>query len=217
MIDITNTAVTGFDAAFRGMRNPMNSWEKSDSAYFCDDCEKCPWQWLENCDAYHVGEADMTLAKKLIASGDDHGKFLRMINVSCDIKAPLYWWKEFDTYKVGTVADSCSTMHKLTAKEFDISDFSTDGGADEYGTNTMNALVVLLNDLRERYIGTKDKNIWRAMVQILPCSYMQLRTVSTNYAVLRRMYAARKAHKLTEWHDFCRWVESLPYADGLLV
>ena len=224
MIVISNTAVTGFDAAFRGMRNPMNSWEKSDSAYFCDDCEKCPWQWLENCDAYHVGEADMTLAKKLIAAGDDHGKFLRMINVSCDIEAPLYWIAEHDTYKIGTVRDSCSFMHRGLSRPFSVDDFSKDDVSAEGQIEELERIVDTLNVLRKRAMQRKEQgnragyeSLFRTIRQLLPQGYMMTYTWSANYAVLRKIYHARKNHRLPEWHYFCRWVESLPYAYDLLV
>lgn len=206
MIKITNAEVSGWDAAIRGMRNPMNSWDKSDSKH-----------WHETIVGHEVerrvvGNADLTLMKKLVKAGSDHGKFMRMINVTMDVTAPLYWWKEWDTYKVGTVANSCSTMHKIADKEFTLDDFSTEH-LDDVSLDTFNYIIAQLEYDRRLYIKTKDKKYWWDMIQLLPSSYNQKRTVQLNYAVLRNMYHARRNHKLDEWRDFCSWVESLPYAE----
>lgn len=196
MIKIENAEVFGWEAAIRGMRNPMNSWDKSDSI--------CNAGYLQ--DGIICGENDLKLMKSLSKAGSDHGKFLRMINVTCDITAPLYWYKEFDTYKVGTVANSCSTMHKIHAKEFTMDDFSC-----EWCPGFTNGVVETLEAWRKAYLETKDKKYWYAMIQLLPSSYNQRRTVQMNYQVLKNMYHARKNHKLDEWHEFCRWAEGLPY------
>lgn len=206
MIKIENAETYGFEAAVRGMRNPMNSWSKSDSK----------WDGFGDADGYSVGEDDLGLMKKLVKAGSDHSKFMRMINVTCDITAPLYWWKEFDTYKVGTVANSCSTMHKIHDKEFTIDDFSHErltGGA---MVALRSVIVPQLNDDRCKFLESKDKQYWYNMIQLLPTSYNQRRTVQLNYAVLQNMYHARKAHKLDEWRDFCKWVLALPYARDLI-
>ena len=204
MIQIEKTGVFGWESAIRGMRNPMNSWDKSDSDWgFADEIE-----WVN-------GENDLALMKKLVNAGSDHSKFMRMINVTCDITAPLYWWKEFDTYKVGTVANSCSTMHKIHAKEFTLADFSWE----HLGNRALCTLERVIDDMnyyREKFIETKDKECWWQMIQLLPTSYDQKRTVQLNYAVLRNMYHARKSHKLDEWRAFCEWVEKLPYAKELI-
>lgn len=193
MIEITKTETYGWEAAIRGMRNPMNSWDKSDSTDT-------------------LGYNDLGLMKKLVDAGSDHAKFMRMIGVSCDINAPLYWWKEYDTYKVGTVANSTSTMHKIHAKEFALEDFSHEHLLNKE-RDVLECIVALLNEDRQYFIETKDKNYWWQLIQLLPSSYNQLRTVTLNYAVLRNMYHARKNHKLDEWRTFCRWVETLPYSE----
>ena len=201
MIQISKTNVNGFEAAIRGMRNPMNSWDKSDSVF-------TDYNGMTD----YVGKNDFDLMMKLSKAGNDHGKFLRMINVSMDINAPLYWWKEFDTYKVGTVANSCSTMHKIHSKEFILDDFSHE----HLSRNSEKVLmhtIKCLNDYREEFLKDKDKHNWWQMIQILPSSYNQKRTVVVNYAVLKNMYHARKEHKLDEWRMFCRWIEQLPYAE----
>lgn len=205
MIKIENTEAFGFEAAIRGMRNPMNSWSKSDSK----------WNYAFEA-TYDIGHNDLDLMKRLINAGSDHSKFMRMINVTCDITAPLYWWKEFDSYKVGTVANSCSTMHKIHAKEFTLDDFSHEhltGGALVALTNV---IIPQLNDDRCNFLETKDKQYWHNMIQLLPTSYNQRRTVQFNYAVLQNMYHARKSHKLDEWRDFCKWIVTLPYARDLI-
>ena len=216
MIKITNAEVFGWDAAIRGMRNPMNSWNKSDS-FLCNvECDECPERG-NHCQGhnyldYVVGDNDLTLMKKLVKAGSDHAKFMRMINVTMDATAPLYWWKEFDTYKVGTVANSCSTMHMIANREFTLVDFSTEH-LDDVSLDTFNYIIAQLEYDRRLYIKTKDKKYWWDMIQQLPSSYNQKRTIQLNYAVLRNMYHARRNHKLDEWHDFCSWVESLPYAE----
>ena len=225
MINITNTGVYGWEAAIRGMRNPMNSWAKSDSGLKVMNETDVEFGYEPNYE-YIIGENDLKLMKSLSKAGNDHGKFLRMINVTVDITAPLYWWKEFDTYKVGTVANSCSTMHKIHAKEFTLDDFSFEhlfDGLDtvddidnemeyyENPTTCLEYVIGVMNHYREKFIETKDKRYWWQMIQLLPSSYNQKRTVQLNYQVLKTMYFARKAHKLDEWHTLCEWCESLPY------
>lgn len=310
MIKITNTEVFGWGTAVRGMRNPMNSWDRSDSFWCNGECDECPERG-NSCNGEHyidfvIGDNDYALMEKLVKAGSDHAKFMRMINVTMDVTAPVYWWSEYDTYKVGTVANSCSKMHKLLCKPFEMSDFSFDklsgfkneikqfrpevdeeeelwkridadydvsnqgrirrgsrvlsGSvhrdnyifvtlhgmlskrqiAKEYGVShtcvndiindkykyaesvnvfeeVARPLVDTLNELRDSYFSCEDetskKQIWYSIVQLLPSSYNQMRTVQLNYAVLRNMYHARKNHKLDEWRDFCSWVESLPYAE----
>lgn len=217
MIKIENPEVTGWEVAIRGMRNPMNSWDKSDSWYGCrmgdyghTDAYDCENRCRLDCE-FCLGTNDYDLMKKLVQAGSDHSKFMRMINVTLDITAPLYWWKEMDTYKVGTVRNSCSTMHKVHAKEFEIDDFSHDHLPEN---NTVLAYIVCaLNVYRKNYLETKDKDWWWQIIQILPSSYNQRATLQLNYAVLRSIYHARKNHKLDEWHDFCYWVECLPYSE----
>lgn len=213
MIKIESTETYGWEAAIRGMRNPLNSWDKSDS-YFGPD-------YLEDENTYvksFIGSNDFDLMKRLRNAGTDHRKYMRMITVSCDITAPLYWWKEFDTYKVGTVANSCSTMHKIQAKEFTIDDFSHEHILCETftglvnPTTLLNGIVDVLNQNRKLYLETKDKKYWWQMIQLLPSSYNQKRTVMLNYEVLANIYKSRKNHKLDEWHVFCDWIEGLPYS-----
>ena len=211
MIKIENTDVFGWDSAIRGMRNPMNSWDKSDSHWDLRS-DKIEAEWF-----YLVGENDLNLMKKLSKAGNDHAKYLRMINVTCDITAPLYWYKEYDTYKVGTVANSCSTMHKITSKPIELSDFSIDNVYfdDDYNEISLEDMfdnvVSNCEDLRLKYLETKDKRYWRGLIQLLPSSYNQKRTVQLNYQVLKNMYFSRRHHKLDEWKEFCSWCESLPY------
>lgn len=211
MIKIEKTMSYGWEAALRGMRNPMNSWDKADSVFYvrCDDCEGdgCPLSEPS------IGDNDHELMMKLAKSGTDHAKYRRMITVTCDITAPLYWWKEFDTYKVGTVANSCSTMHKIHSKDFTLDDFSHEHMLDEWKALLEHSIVSLLNMAREAYIATKDKTYWWQMIQLLPTSYNQMRTIQLNYEVLRNMYHSRKNHKLDEWRTFCEWIESLPYSE----
>lgn len=216
MIKIECTHVDGWVSAIRGMRNPMNSWEQSDSGYGCVDkiCKSCgfDYNWCGNTGEYKIGEKDLDLMKRLVRAGSDHSKFMRMITVTCDITAPLYWWKEFDTYKVGTVRNSCSTMHKIHAKEFTKDDFSYENVLDDVAT--INASLGRLNYARSKYLETKDKRYWYSMIQILPSSYNQKATVQINYAVLRNMYHGRKNHKLDEWSvGFCNWIKTLPYSE----
>lgn len=213
MIRIEHTDVYGWEAAVRGARNPMNSWKKSDSYNTqVEDVET-----LETARyAFFLGENDLKLLHTLAHAGPDHGKFLRMINVTVDLTAPIYWWKEYSTYKVGTVANSCSTMHKIHAKEFTLDDFSTEH-LRMMSLEMMDNIIKLLNVYRANYLDSKEKTYWWQLIQMLPSSYNQRRTVQLNYAVLKAMYHARKNHKLDEWHTFCEWVESLPYAKELIL
>lgn len=216
MLKVENVEVLGWDAAIRGMRNPLNSWEKSDSQFVRDPdygCfGVCPCAELVDCDCCHVGPNDLKLMNTLRNAGTDHRKFMRMITVYLDITAPLYWWKEFDTYKVGTVANSCSTMHKIAAKEFTLEDFSHE----HLGYQSIRVLkdtIKVMNDFREEFIKDHEKVNWWQMIQLLPSSYNQKRTVMLNYEVLANMYKSRRNHKLDEWHTFCDWIESLPYSE----
>ena len=215
MIKIEHTNVYGFEDAIRGMRNPWNSWEKSDSypTYIEDEhtLQRASFEFF-------VGENDLTLMKKLVSAGTDHSKFMRMINVTCDITAPMYWWKEFDTYKVGTVRNSCSTMHTITEKEFTLDDFSHEHIYNDVSTEPSSLKVLLsiintLNQYRHLHLVSKHKSDWWQIIQLLPSSYNQRATVQLNYAVLRNMYHARKNHPLDEWREFCKWIESLPYSE----
>ncbi|MBE6549794.1 MAG: hypothetical protein E7670_05120 [Ruminococcaceae bacterium] len=204
MIKLERTSVMNLENAIRGARNPMNSWGKMDSSY---DGEG----------NYILGENDLDLAKRLACAGSDHRKFLRQIFVSVDITAPLYWWKEFDTYKVGTVANSCSTMHKIHAKAFEREDFSCDR-LDSDGLAALDALIAYLEAERQKFCANKeDRQPWHNMIQLLPSSYNQMRTVTMNYENLINMYYARKNHKLAEWHTYCDWIASLPYAEELIL
>lgn len=208
MIKLEKTGVFGWEAAIRGMRNPMNSWDKSDSHGCYMPCgTPCKYPL-----SYCIGTNDLKLMNKLAKAGDDHGKFLRMINVTVDITAPLYWWKEFDTYKVGTVANSCSTMHKIADKEFTSYDFSIEHLEDLW-LNDFYCLLWSLNEARNKYLETKDKKYWWQMIQLLPSSYNQKRTVQLNYQVLKNMYNSRRNHKLNEWRQLCDWIEDLPYSE----
>ena len=185
-----------------GMRNPMNSWDKSDSKY-------------NDLDEYKMGNNDKDLMKRLAMAGTDHRKFMRMMPVYVRITAPLYWWKEFDTYKVGTVANSCSTMHKIQAKEFTLKDFSTEHlYDDEY--ELLKKVIEALNGDRELYLESLKKNDWWQMIQLLPSSYNQTRNVMLNYEVLANIYKSRKDHKLDEWREFCNWIKSLPYSELII-
>ena len=222
MIKLENCEVLGWEHAIRGMRNPMNSWEKSDSLV-CSECGGCTRG--DSCERYcngtFIGPNDHELMMKLANAGPVHGKFRRMITVYVDITAPLYWWKEFDTYKVGTVANSCSTMHKIHAKEFTVEDFSCEHlvksepipGRTYSPFEMLRATVHNLNVYREMFLETKDKKYWWQMIQLLPSSYNQKRTVMLNYEVLANIYQYRKDHKLDEWREFCKWIESLPYSE----
>ena len=208
MLTIENAETFGWEAAIRGMRNPKNSWSKSDSWWSSPD------ENGTDAPLFIVGENDLKLASALANSGTDDGKFLRMIHVQLDVTAPLYWFKEADQYKVGTVTDSCSTMHKIHSKEFTLDDFSH-----EHLYSPMHDLkptVDLLNVYRERFLDTKDKEDWWQLIQLLPSSYNQRRTWDLNYAVLRNIYHARRNHKIDEWHTLCDWIETLPYAKELI-
>lgn len=208
MIRIENVDVFGWEAAIRGMRNPMNSHDKSDSGLKIMNEEDAEFGYEPNYE-YVVGENDLTLMKKLCKAGTDHRKFMRMINVTMDITAPLYWWKEYDTYKIGTVANSASTMLKIHAKEFTLDDFSHEH-MNEKSEYMLKDLIKYLNAVREAFLETKDKTYWWQMIQLLPSSYNQRRTVQLNYEVLCNMYHARRNHKLDEWVEFCKWIETLP-------
>lgn len=217
MIKIEKTEVIGFEPAIRGMRNPMNSWEKSDSGHcqrdLLRDCRTCLHYETNypTCQPhYDIGPNDYKLMMQLRNAGTDHRKFMRMITVYADITAPLYWWKEFDTYKVGTVANSCSTMHKIAEKEFTLDDFSHDHLMVE-AIDLLEVFLGALNTSRKTFLITKDKKYWWQMIQLLPSSYNQKRTVMLNYEVLANIYASRKNHKLDEWSELCEWIESLPY------
>ena len=203
MIRITNISVMNFENAMRGARNPMNSWARMDS-YYDDEGN------------FVLGENDLSLAARLAKAGSDHRKFVRQIIVSLDISAPFYWWKEFDTYKVGTVANSCSTMHKIQAKEFTRSDFSCEHMSEE-GLAVLDSVIAFMERERLAFIETKDKAHWHNMIQMLPTSYNQLRTVTLNYEVLINIYKARRYHKLDEWKIFCAEIEKLPYAKELIM
>lgn len=202
MITLERTSVMNLENAIRGARNPMNSWDRMDSYY-------------DENGQYVLGEQDLSLARRLCQAGSDHRKFIRQIFVSVDITAPLYWWKEYDTYKVGTVANSTSTMHKIHAKPFELSDFSCDH-MDAETLAQMEQLVGFLEKLRQKYLEGKDKQYWYDMIQLLPSSYHQMRTCTLNYENLRNIYWARRQHKLEEWRTVCRWIESLPYAAQLI-
>lgn len=203
MIKIERTSVVNFENAMRGARNPLNSWARYDS-YFDEKGN------------FVFGENDLSLAKRLCQAGTDHRKFVRMIFVSVDVTAPMYWWKEYDTYKVGTVANSTSTMHKITSKPFEMSDFSVDH-MNEEGIKAMEKVIETLEDLRLRYLETKDKTIWYTIIQLLPSSYNQMRTCTLNYENLCNIYYARRNHKLQEWHTYCDWITQLPYFKELFI
>lgn len=214
MIRIENVETYGWKAALRGMRNPKNSWDRSDTEYINN-----PYRLIEK-----IGEKDLELAQRLADAGPVHGKFLRMITVTCDITAPRYWWIEFDTYKVGTVSDSCSTMHKITERDLTLDDFSHEH-LDRYCTGLLKNTINEINRDRKCYVDfdkiqeqygkspVDKKKYWWYMIQLLPGSYNQKRTVQMNYAVLKNMYQYRKDHKLDEWRDFCAWIEGLPYSE----
>ena len=222
MINIEHIETYGWEAAIRGMRNPLNSWDKSDSfpAVNCEKCGRIEREGMctakgRDCtgfECFYVGNADLKLMQTLIKAGPDHGKFMRMIGISMDITAPLYWWKEYDTYKVGTTANSCSTMHKIHAKEFTLDDFSHEHLVGK-SVVALKSVIEAMNHERDCYLATKDKDCWWQMIQLLPSSYNQRRTVTLNYAVARNQYHARKAHKLSEWVDYCKVLEGLPYAE----
>ena len=234
MLKIENTEVAGWEAAIRGMRNPMNSWKKSDSGWNVhvppvELRNQVDWkEWADHYKtvqysdeySYDIGPNDLDLMTRLRNSGTDHRKFMRMITVYLDITAPLYWWKEFDTYKVGTVANSCSTMHKIAAKEFTMDDFSHEH-LDHLSLELLNNVIDKLNANRNEFLEYKDgddsinskKDYWWQMIQLLPSSYNQRRTVMLNYEVLANIYKSRRNHKLDEWHTFCDWIKSLPHSE----
>lgn len=221
MIKFENTDVMNFEGAIRGMRNPLNSWDKSDSKFSLEN-KIVNGRFRES---VRIGENDLALAQRLIKAGSDHRKFLRQIFVSVDITAPLYWWKEFDTYKVGTVANSCSTMHTIHSKPIELSDFSFDEMNIDFTTGDdplefsflYYRVVEDCESLRRRYIETKDKKYWRALIQLLPEAYNQKRTVTLTYENLRNIYGSRRNHKLTEWSvGFMEFIDSLPYAEELI-
>ena len=214
MIKIENDEVFGWDAALRGMRNPLDSWHKSDSYWtHIEDPET-----LETANYQHfMGDNDLKLAQSLSRAGKDHAKYLRMINVTCDLVAPLYWWKEFDTYKVGTVANSCSTMHTIHKRPFEYDDFSCEHLIDFSYQIVLKQTIDALNHYRGEYLRTQDKFNWWQMIQLLPQSYNQRRTVQLNYQVLQSMYFARRNHKLSEWHELCDWALELPHFKELCV
>lgn len=203
MIRLERTSVMNFENAMRGARNPMNSWARSDSFY-------------NEAGEYVLGPNDLDLAKRLRRAGSDHRKFLRQVIVSVDITAPMYWWKEYDTYKVATVANSTSTMHKITSKPFAIDDFSHDRLSPS-AEIFMQGIVDELEQIRLRYVETKDKAHWYDIIQLLPSSYNQMRTCTLNYETLINIYYARKSHKLAEWHTFCDWIKTLPYAEQIII
>ena len=230
MIKIENTKVVGWEESIRGMRNPMNSWAKSDSGWESDyfnttDYDSRTYVECNGGDSYFLGPNDAGLMMKLRNCGTDHRKFMRMITVYMDITAPLYWWKEYDTYKVGTVANSCSTMHKIASKEFTFDDFSHEKlitsvcmeiQEQHIRISPMQALgttIECLNSYRDLYLKTKDKKYWLQMIQLLPSSYNQRRTVMLNYEVLANMYKSRKNHKLDEWRTFCEYIKAFPYSE----
>lgn len=203
MIKLERYNVMNFDGAIRGARNPMNSWARSDSSY-------------DENGNFILGECDRELGKRLVSSGSDHRKFIRQILVTVDITAPLYWWKEYDTYKVGTVANSCSTMHKIHSKPFDRDDFSHERMSDE-ALACLDSIIAFLEKSRTLFNETKERSHWHDMIQLLPSSYNQMRTCTMNYETLINIYGARRNHKLAEWHTFCEWIESLPYADSFIL
>ncbi len=210
MLKIENTQVYGWEAAIRGMRNAKNSWDKSDSY----------WTHIENPETlntapfqFFVGENDLALMKSLAKAGSDHRKYMRMIVVYVDVIAPLYWWKEACTYRIGTVMNSCSTMHKLHVRDLTMDDFSHEHVDGSMWEDVLHSTVNALNFARDEYLTTQHKDFWRSMIQLLPSSYNQRRTWMLNYEVLRNIYHARKNHKLDEWHQFCDWIETLPYSE----
>lgn len=203
MIKIERDAVMNFENAIRGARNPMNSWNRMDSYY--DEDGK-----------FIMGPNDLSLAQRLARAGSDHRKFIRQIFVSVDFTAPLYWWKEYDTYKVATVANSTSTMHKIASKPFELDDFSHDH-MNKKALESLKSVIAVLEELRLEYVETKNKDVWYSMIQLLPSSYNQMRTCTLNYETLMNIYYARRNHKLEEWHTLCDWITTLPYAKELIL
>ena len=226
MIKIENTEIVGWEAAIRGMRNPLNSWEKSDSKWYSIGIPTSNPAAINDkylSQKYCIGDNDLDLMKRLRNAGTDHRKFMRMITVYVDITAPLYWWKEFDTYKVGTVANSCSTMHKIHAKEFTLEDFSCehlfDTPESEFNDSmdVLKEVIDILNLYRDHFVKNPHrKDYWWQLIQLLPSSYNQRRTVMLNYEVLANIYKSRRNHKLDEWHVFCEWIENLPYSELII-
>lgn len=226
MIKIENTEIVGWEAAIRGMRNPLNSWEKSDSKWYSIGIPTSNPAAINDkylSQKYCIGDNDLDLMKRLRNAGTDHRKFMRMITVYVDITAPLYWWKEFDTYKVGTVANSCSTMHKIHAKEFTLEDFSCehlfDTPESEFNDSMdiLKEVIDILNLYRDHFVKNPHrKDYWWQLIQLLPSSYNQRRTVMLNYEVLANIYKSRRNHKLDEWHVFCEWIENLPYSELII-
>lgn len=226
MLKIENTEVVGFEAAIRGMRNPMNSWEKSDSCtkgfVWCNEFCGKPIDGCDKESGLYLGPNDHDLMMRLRNAGTDHRKFMRMITVYLDVTAPLYFWKEFDTYRVGVEKNSCSTMHKIHAKEFDVNDFSHEHveelTGDDYNMSYDFLLrtIDILNYYRKKFLETNVKTYWWQMIQLLPSSYNQRRTVMLNYEVLANIYKSRRNHKLDEWHTFCDWIERLPYSELII-
>ena len=239
MIKIEDVEVVGIRKAIKGMRNAMNSWDKSDSEYGClvdendwVNKEKCPVGYVTKCKdctwckplcydnhdkrTFIIGEADMKLCKNLIKAGSPDRKFLRMIHVQADVTAPLYWWKEYDTYKVGTVANSCSTMHTIHKRDLTIDDFSHEHLDDTFGKTALIESIRVINNARAYYNESKSKEVWYAMIQLLPSSFNQMRTIDLNYENLFSIYHQRKNHKLDEWREFCKWIETLPYMKEFL-
>lgn len=226
MIKIENTELVGWEAAIRGMRNPLNSWEKSDSKWYSIGIPTSNPAAINDkylSQKYCIGDNDLDLMKRLRNAGTDHRKFMRMITVYVDITAPLYWWKEFDTYKVGTVANSCSTMHKIHAKEFTLEDFSCehlfDTPESEFNDSmdVLKEVIDILNLYRDHFVKNPHrKDYWWQLIQLLPSSYNQRRTVMLNYEVLANIYKSRRNHKLDEWHVFCEWIENLPYSELII-
>ena len=221
MIKFENTSVFNLENALRGMRNPLNSWDKIDSKYclpnMCPTCKKCNADENNDIDwtPYKIGENDLDLAIKLVNAGAEHRKFLRQIFVSVDITAPLYWWKQFDTYKLGTVSNSCSTMHKIHDKEFSRNDFSCEDMTTG-GLKLIDYIIESLNIARKYYLKTKDKKYWLDMIKVLPESYNQKRTITMNYENIINIRSQRSNHRLKEWHEFITWAYSLPYAKNML-
>ena len=248
MIKIEKTQIFGWEAAIRGARNPMNSWNRMDSMFY----ETKDFDPDDYPGGIKIGPNDLDLMQRLVKAGKDHSKFMRMIHVQVDVTAPLYWWKEYDTYKVATTSNSCSTMHKIHAKEFTLDDFAHDKLLTKTSVEVLNFTIMRLNNLRDIYLnggiqeiiggnkntyGKKDKDIWYEMIQLLPSSYLQKRTLDLNYATLREIWFARKRHKLNEWREncyltkedlsyentfakyasFCNWIKTLPYAEELIM
>lgn len=201
MINIDRVEINGFESAMRGMRNPLNSWDKADS--------KTVYNGIDEVPVYEIGKNDKALALSLVRSGTDHSKFMRFITVSCDVTAPLYWWKEFDTYRFGVEKNSCSTMHTLHKRDLTLYDFSTDGMTD-FALAELENTICTINALRARFEESQDKAHWRSMIQLLPSCFNQMRTVMMSFQALRNIHHARKNHKLSEWRQFCGWIETLP-------